>query len=256
VEVFLIVNDLKQKQNAGKNLIPKRGNNMTNIYYTIRRYISDFIFERIKQPYWTIKFIFKHRCFLVPWEMTDSVIDFAFKQFKDFYGHYTIEVPEDWRRFGKREIGFYEDDLKEIKKGNWEVNHIAYKESIKQRIRDYKELENIYIYITSSRDKNQKIADDLLEDMYKDSKWDFHPIKESDKAKETDKAKDFFEIVEKGEIHHFKLSWKFNAVGEALVKRTEIKKHSMDWYDFEEALKQKDNEFVNKIIDLRGYLWD
>jgi hypothetical protein len=194
--------------------------------------IKDFIYDKIKKPYWNIQLLFKGRFPYVPWDIVNSSIDILFLQFKEYYEKHS-------GRYSEEHIQLYYKDKYTPKK-------IA-----DERAKECKEIRNIFLYITLSRHLNKMNFEHIQEEMFKDSKHRWTPYFEKEENK---KLYEFAYIIEP---KTFTVKWKFIEAGLAEVTYKETKKKKdMSIYNFERALYNLDNEYAKKIIDYRGGLWD
>ncbi|HRZ18457.1 MAG TPA: hypothetical protein P5136_00130 [Methanofastidiosum sp.] len=200
----------------------------------------DFVFTYIKKPWWNLKLIFKAGFPFVPWDISESLLEFLFIQFKEYYGHYKDT------RYGDNEISSWEEEYdRSYREGMSKKERESFRKMINERIQAFVDFKDIYNYITVARAENQRMLDNLTTEMFKDSKIRWQPVSEN-----------LSEMKEDGVVHNFKVNWCFNDSGLASILYEEVKERDHSIHDFEAALIQKDEEMAIKIIKYRNYLWD
>ena len=196
---------------------------------------DDFIYLNINIPKWNILFLKRNSYPIIPWDMSESVIDIIFSQYREFYEKFSIQT--DNERFGCTEINNYVKDYNKVKQSNiFSKKEIeSYYNSIQTLKKDFNSLKEIHKYISINRVLNQTKFDSLLEE-----KFNGYLI---DSSKEVKKD-------------NLKINWVFTPDGLAKTKITVVSSKNSSLFNFEKALRDKDTEFAKKILDLRDYLWD
>lgn len=111
----------------------------------------------------------------------------------------------------------------------------------------FEELKNIYDYIKIYRVENKKKVDDIVDYIMEPFSIDWIPDEEN---------KDYVKMDVIQDVRKIKVESYFDELGIIWLKTKEVDKYDSSFHHLENELFKKDSEFLQKIINIRGYLWD
>ena len=208
--------------------------------YLLNRYWwTDFIYRKFKLPYWNKQLIKKADYPFVLWDISESLVELVFVQFKMFCEKYSIRFDE---------YKGWQEELDEYR-GVWSKEQITqWKEIIKNRKTNGQIGKNCYTYVTESRIANKKLVDSLLKEMYESSiiSWE-----------DCEDDPDYCEMIQNGKVLSFNMKWKVDNCGLiTITKKKEVDKWNDNYHKLEQLCIDLDTEFAKQILDIRGMLWD
>lgn len=199
----------------------------------------DFLDKYIKRPHWNRKMIREADYPFIPWDISESLAELVFVQFKMFCEKYSNRFDE------------YKGWVEELaaNRGVWSKEQITqWEEIIEDRKVNGQIGKNCYTYITDSRIANKKLVDNLLKEMYESSIIDWEDSKDHP---------GYSEMIQKGKILNFNMKWKVNNCGLiTIIKKKEVDKWNDNYHKLEQLCMDLDTKFAKQILDIRGMLWD
>ena len=185
---------------------------------------------KIKKRFWNYLLAKRTEFAFIPFDVSDSVVEYTFQQVKWFYESY----PERLEDTNLDDI--VDDEMKE---------------TMHKQNEDKKILRNVYQYITVSRKANEELLDKLTELVHKDS-----VIKWIDCTDEKLKEKGCVEMLSEGE-KYFKFTYYIDDNGLINVTdQTPCERKYHNLWDIDSAIYQLETDMCAKIIFVRHMLWD
>jgi DNA mismatch repair ATPase MutS len=205
-----------------------------NIFKMILAYCDDIIYNYIRKPLWWYRLWKKIEKDYISFDISDSSINILFAQFEILWSIDPERTSNQikWQQEEKKKCKDYgfttKKEIQEWKKG------------CDESIQKYMEITSIAHYVLENRKYNKEIFDALLTYCFNDVRQSNVSINDMISA-----------------FKNIKMTWKFDEDGRLdITSYKEVDYKTDCLFKLEDAIEQVDTEMAQKLIGLRGYLWD